>query len=221
MPSGIIWIIEKGQGTPAPTVSAALLGDYAVRLFASFSSLRQITRFDQRQVPDMVIVDRDHCPTDILIMEDFYRSHFLNAKRIYLSSKPQSPITADNQCFFLLKPFDSLEFSHFVGGLLTTKKTHDEVIRYRNIVLNVGRFYCQVLPFGEEQNLSMKEVKLLKLFIEQAGACLEREAIHSSIWQDVKVSPRTIDSHISRLRRKLVDAEATIESVYGGGYILR
>lgn len=74
---------------------------------------------------------------------------------------------------------------------------------------------------GETMTLPLKEAQLLKLFFERPGSCLTREEISAAVWTGVKVTPRTIDSHVCRLRKRLREAAIEIQSIYGDGYRLK
>jgi DNA-binding response OmpR family regulator len=69
--------------------------------------------------------------------------------------------------------------------------------------------------------LTPTEYKLLNLFTKQPGIALSRSSIiqklkHEGIESSIK--ERTIDYHITRLRRKLGATGKKIISVYGVGY---
>lgn len=67
--------------------------------------------------------------------------------------------------------------------------------------------------------LTLLEFELLALFARCPEKILSRAEILESIWMGTSVSPRTIDAHISCLRRKLPSFEYDIGTVYGAGYI--
>lgn len=73
----------------------------------------------------------------------------------------------------------------------------------------------------EEVKLTLTEFRLLTTLIEGRGAVLSRkELMHKAIGPGVRVTPRTIDVHVTALRRKLGDAGGLIETVRGVGYRL-
>jgi DNA-binding response OmpR family regulator len=61
---------------------------------------------------------------------------------------------------------------------------------------------------------------LLRFLIENVGVCVSRDQLINEVWKGIRIEARTIDSHISRLRKRLASSEVFIESVYGGGYIM-
>ncbi len=77
--------------------------------------------------------------------------------------------------------------------------------------------------FGEQQvELTMVEVNLLNLLMTHPRQIFSRDQIIDRIYDDRRVvSDRTIDSHIKKLRKKLLKLNAEhdyIHSVYGAGY---
>jgi DNA-binding response OmpR family regulator len=74
---------------------------------------------------------------------------------------------------------------------------------------------------GRTHHLSQTELSLLRLLLSNINRNVTREEILKSLWTDATVGERTIDVHISSLRRKLKDFDHQIESLYGSGYILR
>ena len=76
-------------------------------------------------------------------------------------------------------------------------------------------------PDGSALTLSSCEISLLVAFLQSAGRELSRDELKEMVSRDgVDVSVRAIDSHVSRLRRKLGEHGAMhlIGTVYGVGY---
>lgn len=74
---------------------------------------------------------------------------------------------------------------------------------------------------GKINKLSEIEFELLRIFLVNANKKISRQQILTTVWNDVKVSERTIDVHVSALRKKLKNFDYSIQSLYGSGYILR
>ena len=74
----------------------------------------------------------------------------------------------------------------------------------------------------ESVELTIVEVNLLRLLLEHPRQIFSRDQIIDRIYDDRRiVSDRTIDSHIKKLRKKLVNLNPKhdfIHSVYGAGY---
>ncbi|WP_198028844.1 response regulator transcription factor [Mesorhizobium sp. WSM3626] len=77
---------------------------------------------------------------------------------------------------------------------------------------------------GREIELGPIEFKLLRHMLENPGKVLSREELIGAAWpNNVHVGPRTVDVHISRLRRsiKLSSHHDVIRTVRLGGYALQ
>jgi DNA-binding response OmpR family regulator len=67
--------------------------------------------------------------------------------------------------------------------------------------------------------LTHKEIDLLILLIRNKGVILSKELILDRVWGfDYDGDPRTVDTHIKRLREKLGDQNVFIKTVRGRGY---
>lgn len=73
---------------------------------------------------------------------------------------------------------------------------------------------------GKEIDLTLKEYKILKKFLESPGRVFSREQLLDSIWGfDFSGDIRTVDSHVARLRTKLGEwGNKHLKTVYGIGY---
>jgi two-component system response regulator RegX3 len=87
--------------------------------------------------------------------------------------------------------------------------------------LAIDRRRHEVTLAGEPVALTPKEFALLDLLASDPGAALDRRRILEEVWGSRWYGPsKTIDVHVSSLRRKLGDPE-WIETVRGVGFRLR
>jgi DNA-binding response OmpR family regulator len=71
----------------------------------------------------------------------------------------------------------------------------------------------------EEIQLTVKEFKLLVKLITNPGKIFSREELYAQVWNsDSNSTYRTIDMHVSSLRKKLKDYGALIKTVHQIGY---
>jgi DNA-binding response OmpR family regulator len=80
-----------------------------------------------------------------------------------------------------------------------------------------------VMIAGEIVNMGRKEMDILMILARRAGDIVTRDAILSALYDGADMYDRTVDSHMSHLRRKLRDSSGErmkITSVYGLGYRL-
>ncbi len=67
--------------------------------------------------------------------------------------------------------------------------------------------------------LTALEFKLLIYFATRVGHVIKRDKILDDLWgKDVHVYPRSVDTHVSKLRKKLGPASDLIASIHGAGY---
>ncbi len=88
--------------------------------------------------------------------------------------------------------------------------------------LSLDRARRSATHAGEELDLTRKEFELLELLLREAGSVVSRERLMDEVW-DVNWfgSTKTLDVHISSLRRKLGDDSAApryIHTVRGVGF---
>ena len=70
-----------------------------------------------------------------------------------------------------------------------------------------------------EIDLTATEFKMLTLFAQAPGRVFTRSVLMDAIWgQEYYGVDRTVDTHVSRLRRKLGRFGERIETVHGVGY---
>lgn len=72
---------------------------------------------------------------------------------------------------------------------------------------------------GEEITLTALEFRLLSTLLERKGRVQSRDALLEHVWQmPAELTTRTVDTHVKRLRQKLLAAGAYIQTVRGVGY---
>lgn len=77
---------------------------------------------------------------------------------------------------------------------------------------------------GVRLELPRRELRVLATLIRRRGRTVLREALEQAVYGfDDEVQSNALDSHVSRLRRKLAEAEAGVEihAIRGVGYLLR
>ena len=81
-------------------------------------------------------------------------------------------------------------------------------------------FYDDAILVSKEIELTLKEYNILKKFLDAPGRVFSREQLLDSIWGvDFIGDPRTVDSHVARLRTKLGEWGVNhIKTIYGTGY---
>lgn len=72
---------------------------------------------------------------------------------------------------------------------------------------------------GKEVKLTALEFKLLKHFLDRRGRVQSRDQLLQDVWgYSSDITTRTVDTHIKRLREKLLSAGEYIQTIRGVGY---
>ena len=77
---------------------------------------------------------------------------------------------------------------------------------------------------GRRLDLPRRELLVLSALVRRQGRTVPREALEQAVYGfDDEVQPNTLDSHVSRLRKKLAETGSALEihPVRGVGYVLR
>lgn len=77
---------------------------------------------------------------------------------------------------------------------------------------------------GRAVSLTRREMLVLQLLVRRAGKTVLRSTLEEAVYgYDDEIQSNALDSHVSRLRRKLADAGAsiTIHTIRGIGYLLK
>lgn len=123
---------------------------------------------------------------------------------------------------YIPKPIRYMEFMARVHALLRRRKPKAEMLRLGGIDVDLeGR---RIRLDGAEVDLTQREFELAVILLRNVGRVLSREELLSSVWaRDADVDTRTVDTHASRLRKKLGlsgESGLMLSSVYGQGYRL-
>ena len=123
---------------------------------------------------------------------------------------------------YVTKPFRLAELLARVRALLRRAGCvfQDDALEAQDIKIDVSAH--RAFQDGRELQLTAKEFDLLRILIKEAGNVVPRQVIMQEVWgSDPAGSTKTLDMHISWLRRKLGD-DATypyyISTVRGMGF---
>ena len=128
---------------------------------------------------------------------------------------------------YINKPIKPLELKARIRALL--RRVHHGSEIETNKLLKFGKFSfdCQANQLsmaGENISLTQKEFELALFLFRNAGRLLSRAHLLESVWgHNTELNTRTLDTHISRLRKKLhlgEEAGWRLTSIYHHGYRL-
>jgi len=115
---------------------------------------------------------------------------------------------------YMVKPFEVLELLVRIEKILERTGRLNKIIRYRDIEINTSTRTVRLR--GDTVVLQPIEYDLLITLIRHKNCTLSRESLLSDVWGfEYMGTTRTVDTHISALRRKLGlgDAIASIPKV--------
>ncbi len=125
---------------------------------------------------------------------------------------------------YVTKPFSVREVVLRISALLRRRSGEGEESgepegRVKHGVLEIDEGSHRVWVSGEEKVLTALEFKLLITMARRAGRVQTREALLDDVWEmSPGVTTRTVDTHMTRLRKKLGPAAGYIETIRGVGY---
>ena len=214
----IIYIVEDDEGI-RELYEGAFEGVFLTKMFengkdffACFENARPSLIILDIMLPDM---DGYTILTKIREIDERVPVIIVSAKSDEISFVKGLNKGADD---YMSKPFSILE-------LMARVKTN---LRRANLyVTNAGDFTVdhntnKILYRGEDLKLTLKEFKLFKILIGQAGITVNREALFREVWgEDYMGETRTLDMHMATLREKIKNAGGSgdcIVTVRGIGY---
>lgn len=124
---------------------------------------------------------------------------------------------------YLVKPFALAElFARIRAVRRRPAELGPEEIHVGALVFDIANDEASVA--GVRLDLARRELRVLATLIKRRGRTVPRESLEQGVYGfDDAIQSNTLDSHISRLRRKLAAAGADVEihAIKGVGYLLQ
>jgi two-component system, cell cycle response regulator CtrA len=125
---------------------------------------------------------------------------------------------------FISKPFHKAELAARINAVVRRSRGHSEsIIRTGDIALNLDTRTTEVA--GVRVHLTPSEYKVLELLSLRKNSVLTKEMCLNHLYNGLREPEvKIIDVFICKLRKKLAqasDGDNPIETVWGGGYMLR
>lgn len=122
---------------------------------------------------------------------------------------------------YVVKPFSVRELLLRIRAILRRpgrpEPAPGALVRFG--ALTIDRAGHRVLYGAEEVGLSVLEFKLLTTLWDRRGRVQSRAALLDHVWgTDARISLRTVDAHVKRLREKLGPGRRYVETIRGVGY---
>jgi two-component system phosphate regulon response regulator PhoB len=124
---------------------------------------------------------------------------------------------------YVTKPFSPQELLARVRAVLrrASPSFDEETLSFGDVVMDLASH--RVRRGDQDVRLGPTEFRLLQYFLENPGRVFSREQLLDAVWgRDVFVGPRTVDTHIRRLRKALTAGgrRDVIRTVRSAGYAL-
>lgn len=212
-----ILLIESSR-TNVPSFSSALeKKGYSVTVHHKVASALEAS---EDLEPDLLILDAASMRTSGSRMSRRVRSSLDGVPIILVSPEGARPDPGNGASLTLVQPFTARKLLNRVVRILPGDD--GEMIELGPIKLDLDRqrVYCH----GKASRLTPKQVKLLEVFMKNAGKVMTRKKLMRLVWQtDYIGDTRTLDVHISWLRKAIEEDPAQpglLKTVRGKGYRL-
>lgn len=122
---------------------------------------------------------------------------------------------------YILKPFSikvvAARIKAVLGRANASEASQKEIVKFETMEIDLNAKHVSI--DGRSVELTKTEFELLSLFVQNPTKVFSRESILSQVWtEDVYVTDRTVDVHITRLRKKIEPYGKNIVTRSGYGY---
>jgi len=206
-------------------VNAALSSDYSLTWASNISKARE--EFNKEEY-DFIILDEmlpDGRGTEFChyIKQDLKRPD-LPIVMLTSQKELENKLTAfeSGADDYVTKPFEPLELKARIQARLRTSHAGEANIMVKGDLrfdLSTQALSLELSGVANAVDLTPIEFKILYLMAKQEGTVMSREVILTEIWgKNNYVVDRTVDQHISKIRKKIGQSQYTIKSAHGKGY---
>jgi hypothetical protein len=212
-----LWVVERPTSNQ---IMPRLVGEYYLRGFASIEAYLFFKGIEIHCFPHGIVIN----------CNDFNKGNLAVIHR--LSTKTAAPdgptiievfdnkIVVDGKLSLpTLQPLKDLK--KVLRDSLKPPSQAAPESQYGRYSLDTSTMQCQDKESKTSISLTQKELRLLEHFLSFPDKCISRDEMIGLLWAETHVTPRTLDCHISRLRKKIANIDLTIEPVYGDGYTLK
>jgi DNA-binding response OmpR family regulator len=122
---------------------------------------------------------------------------------------------------FVKKPFSQKELLARVRAITRNVVGNNETLTYKELVVNSALREAHYK--GEKINFNNTEIQIFHFLVANAEKVVTRDRLIKFLGKENDIFDRTIDSHVSHIRKQLKDEKfisIQIKSIYGVGYKL-
>ncbi|MEY4631647.1 MAG: phosphate regulon transcriptional regulatory protein PhoB [Pseudomonadota bacterium] len=222
----VVWIVEN----PTPNSSGLtrlVCGIAAVRAFASVRSLVRVSACDPipaGAAPRVILVDQTQLPdagalTPVAreLCNIFARNGWPEPAVVLVGSGAEPleyPVAAS------ISAHQAVDCVRQLISISRDPVSVARQLRSGDLLLDLDGCRVSCIACGAKDSLSPTESRLLRALLEQGEAVATRKTVMDAVWGGTRVAARTLDAHVSRLRKRIEFTGMRIESSYGDGYRL-
>lgn len=192
-----IWILEDDPGCQF-VFEEILSFRYHLKTLSTMEEYKK--ELEKNILPDLLIADLNLGNENFLnFLKDKNNSNIKIPPFIVVSSLDD--IDALRYCYskgaldYLVKPFKKNELVVKIENILN--------IGVKNKATTLGEHEYSDIILNKVPDLTMKELKILKMLFLQKETGVERDHIINNVWNEVIVNPKTLDVHLTNLRKKV------------------
>lgn len=125
---------------------------------------------------------------------------------------------------YITKPFSILELRARIEARLRKNKFQtiiSDFFKWKELQIIKSKQEVYICDHEELQKVELTnlEFKILLYFANRTGEVIARDQILNDIWgENIHIYQRSVDTHVSKLRKKLGIVSHIIESIHGSGY---
>ncbi|MCB9061712.1 MAG: response regulator transcription factor [Halobacteriovoraceae bacterium] len=122
---------------------------------------------------------------------------------------------------YIRKPFGNKELIARINATLKVTDTNPTQVEYQGLKVDLEK--RKVFYRGEEISFPRRQIDVLYFIMANSEKVITRESLINYLDKDSEIVDRTIDSHISQIRKNLKKCNISsieLNSVYGVGYRL-
>ena len=214
-----VLIVEENIATALDLKNA--ITQFGFNVIDIVSNKTDVLNSIEKDQPNIIIIDTSLAEKEdgIETVKSIYNINYIPV--IYLTANEDDGTInrALETCpvAYFIKPFNKIELKTTIQLSLCEKKQfRNNKCKYLGFNYYFDRNNQHLYYKNEIQKLSLKELKLINLLIENNGELVTFDTIESEIWENTPITSDAIRLLVSRLRKKL--KHNLIESIYSYGF---
>lgn len=203
--------------------------------FVFFQTLEPVKEYAMKNACSMIILGHQQTSANtndnerLVFISEVKMNPFLKSTPIVMVAKSDSiaekvtalQLGAED---YLIYQMDPTEFQARIFNKLRKASTYvieEKIIERGDLQINIPNYSASISSNGKKVDLDLTpiEYKILIRLAKQPGHILTRKQIIESVWgMETEIEDRSVDKHISSLRKKLGGESKFIRTVSGLGY---